>query len=85
MTNKTITAEELDRKFDNGEDITDYIDVSSRRSLNPDTTSKRITVDMPAWLVHSLDNEAQRLCVTRQSVIKHWLADKVNQLNNLPT
>jgi hypothetical protein len=72
---KTITAEEFDRRFDDGEDISDYIDWSSAR--RPGLELKRVNVDFPAWVVTGLDREARRLGVTRQSLIKMWIAEKL--------
>lgn len=72
---KTITAEEFDRRFDDGEDISDYIDWSTVR--RPGLELKRVNVDFPAWVVTGLDREAKRLGVTRQSLIKMWIAEKL--------
>ena len=72
---ETITAEELDRKFDEGEDITAYLDMSSAR--RPNLEPKRVNVDFPAWVVAALDREAQRLGVTRQALIKLWIAERL--------
>ena len=68
-----MKASEFDKKFDDGvEDIMDDIDLSTLRRPNRDV--KRVNVDLPLWMVDALDNEAKRLGVTRQSVIKVWLA-----------
>ena len=75
MSNKVISAEEFDKKFDDGEDISEYIDFDSVRPLNAE--QKRLNLDLPLWMVKALDKEAQRLGVTRQSVIKTWLAEKL--------
>ena len=75
MSNKVISTEEFDKKFDDGEDISEYIDFDSVRPLNAE--SKRINLELPLWMVKALDKEAQRLGVTRQSVIKTWLAEKL--------
>jgi hypothetical protein len=73
-----MNAEEFDKKFDDGlEDIIDDLDLSSRRRPNRDV--KRVSVDLPLWMVDSLDTEAQRLAVTRQSVIKVWLSERIDQ------
>ncbi len=70
-----MKASELDKKFDKGEDISDQIDWSKAR--RPNLEAKRVNVDFPTWMVQSLDNEARKLGVTRQSLIKLWLADKL--------
>ena len=75
MSNKVISTEEFDKKFDDGEDISEYIDFDSVRPLNAE--QKRINLDLPLSMVKALDKEAQRLGVTRQSVIKTWLAEKL--------
>lgn len=67
-----ITAQELDEKFDNGEDISAYVDWSKAR--RPNLEARRVNVDFPAWVVEGLDREARHLGVTRQSVIKMWIA-----------
>jgi hypothetical protein len=72
---ETITAEELDEKFDNGEDVSAYFDWSKAR--RPNQEARRVNVDFPAWMVQSLDKEAGRLGVTRQSLIKMWIAEKL--------
>lgn len=68
-----MKARDFDEKFDQGEDITSELDLSKarRRNLEP----KRINVDFPTWMVESLDREARRLGVTRQSIIKVWIAE----------
>ena len=70
-----MKANELDKRFDKGEDISDQIDWSKAR--RPNLEAKRVNVDFPTWMVESLDNEARKLGVTRQSLIKLWLADKL--------
>jgi CopG antitoxin of type II toxin-antitoxin system len=72
---KTITTEEFDEKFDNGEDVSEYLDWSKAR--RPNQEPKRVNVDFPAWMVRDLDKEAGRLGVTRQSLIKMWIAEKL--------
>ena len=72
---KSITAAELDKKFDDGEDISQYLDMSTAR--RPGLEAKRVNVDFPNWMVESLDREARKRGVTRQSLIKLWLADRL--------
>jgi hypothetical protein len=72
---KTITAQELDEKFDNGEDVSAYFDLSKAR--RPNLEARRVNVDFPAWVVEGLDREARHLGVTRQSVIKMWIAERL--------
>ncbi len=70
-----MKAEELDRLFDEGEDITEHLDLTN--ASRPGRQSKRVNVDFPAWMVESLDREARRLGVTRQSIIKIWIAERL--------
>ena len=70
-----MKASEFDEKFDTGEDITGLLDLS--RARRPGIEQKRVNVDFPAWMVNSLDKEARKLGVTRQSLIKFWLADRL--------
>jgi len=72
---KTISAEEFDRRFDDGEDISEFVDWSSAR--RPNLEAKRVNVDFPTWMVRGLDKEAQRLGVTRQALIKIWIAERL--------
>jgi hypothetical protein len=72
-----MKAKTFDRKFDSGGKIVDQLDLSKARRIGTD--ARRVNVDFPAWMVDSLDREARRLGVTRQSLIKLWLADKLGQ------
>ena len=72
-----MKASEFDKKFDNGESIIAELDVAHAR--RPGEETKRINVDFPAWMVTALDREARRLGVTRQSIIKMWLAEHLQQ------
>ncbi len=72
---KTISAEEFDRRFDDGEDMSDYLDWSSFR--RPGLESKRVNLDMPQHMVAKLDSHARKRGVTRQALIKMWLADRL--------
>ena len=72
-----MKASEFDKKFDNGENILAELDVTHAR--RPGEEIKRINVDFPSWMVAALDREARRLGVTRQSIIKMWLAEHLQQ------
>ena len=74
-----MKAKELEKKFDNNEDITKYLDVSEAR--RPVQEQKRVNVDFPTWMIHSLDREAKRLGVPRQSIIKIWIAERLEKLH----
>lgn len=70
-----MKASEFDEKFDAGEDVTEFLDLSS--ASRPGHLLKRVNVDFPAWMIDALDQEASRLGVTRQSIIKVWLAERL--------
>ena len=70
-----MKAKTFDRKFETGESVIDQLDLGKARRVGTDP--KRVNVDFPAWMVDSLDREARRLGVTRQSLIKLWLADRL--------
>jgi len=71
MKKKSINAE----TFDNGEDISEFLDF--KKATRPGLEQKRVNVDFPVWMIQMLDNEARRLGVTRQSIIKIWIAEKL--------
>ena len=72
-----MKAHDFDKKFDSGEeDITSFLDLSKAKRAGLEV--KRINVDFPEWMIESLDEEAQRLGVSRQSLIKFWVADKLD-------
>jgi hypothetical protein len=73
-----MKASDFDKKFDDGvEDIMDDLDLSALD--RPNREVRRVNVDFPVWMVEALDREAQRLGVTRQSIIKVWIAEKLEQ------
>lgn len=72
-----MKAKALDKKFDDGRDVTEHLDVS--KAKRPLLEQKRVNVDFPKWMVQSLDREASRLGVTRQSIIKMWLAERLER------
>jgi hypothetical protein len=71
-----MKASDFDQKFDDGDDVTNLLDLKNAR--RPDLEQKRVNVDFPAWMIKSLDKEAHRLGVTRQALIKLWLADRLD-------
>lgn len=70
-----MNADEFDEKFDRGEDITSELDLA--KTQRPGEEQRRVNVDFPAWMLAALDREARHLGVTRQSVIKVWLAQRL--------
>ncbi|MEX0373631.1 type II toxin-antitoxin system BrnA family antitoxin [Spiribacter roseus] len=80
-----MKAEDFDKRFDEGaEDIIDDLELKTARRVNREF--KRISVDLPAWVVESLDQESARIGVTRQSIIKVWLVERLRaeSVNTLP-
>jgi len=75
-----MRAEEFEERFDRGEDVTSALDLTAAR--RPGYEQRRVNVDFPAWMVESLDREAKRLGVTRQSIIKVWIAERLERHNN---
>jgi hypothetical protein len=72
-----MKAEEFDKKFDEGGDISQYLDISKAR--RPVQEQKRVNVDFPLWMIHLLDKEARRLGVPRQSIIKLWVSERLKK------
>lgn len=70
-----MKAKTFDRKFGEGKDVTDVLDLSKAR--RPLQAQKRVNVDFPTWMIRELDLEARRVGVTRQSIIKMWLAERL--------
>ncbi|HWE89973.1 MAG TPA: CopG family transcriptional regulator [Pseudonocardiaceae bacterium] len=75
-----MRAEEFDARFDRGEDVTSALDLGAAR--RPGYEQRRVNVDFPAWMIESLDQEAERLGVTRQSIIKVWIAERLETRHN---
>lgn len=73
-----MKAKSFDKKFDAGINLTQDLDL--RQARRPEQEQKRVNVDFPIWMIHSLDKEAKRLGVTRQSIIKIWLAERLEKL-----
>jgi len=70
-----MKANDFDTKFDAGEDVSEAVDWSKAR--RPNDKPKRVNVDFPAWVVEALDRQARHLGVTRQSLIKLWIAERL--------
>ena len=76
-----MKAKQLDKKFDEGKSILKHLDLS--KAKRPNQEQKRVNVDFPLWMIQSLDKEAKRLGVPRQSIIKIWLAERLQKSVNL--
>jgi len=72
-----MKAKTFDKKFDENKEITGDLDLSKAR--RPNQEQKRVNVDFPTWMIESLDKEAKHLGVTRQSIIKVWLAERLEK------
>ena len=73
-----MKAKEFDKMFDDDqEDLTEHLDLNTAKRSNQ--VQKRVNVDFPTWMIDSLDREASRLGVTRQSIIKVWLAERLEE------
>ena len=70
-----MKAKEFDAKFEQGEDMIPYLDLTKAR--RPGQEQRRVNVDFPNWMIQSLDREANRLGVTRQSIIKVWISERL--------
>ena len=74
-----MKAREFDKKFEEGEDISKYLDISKAR--RPIQEQKRVNVDFPLWMIQLLDKESKRLGVPRQSIIKLWVAERLQKVS----
>lgn len=73
-----MKAKDFDKKFEDNQSVIDDLDLS--RARRPEQEQKRVNVDFPIWMIQSLDKEAHRLGVPRQSIIKLWIAEKLEKL-----
>ena len=72
-----MNSSEFDRRFDEGESVVEALDLGGARRRRLE--QKKVNVDFPLWMIEALDREASRLGVTRQSIIKVWLAERLEQ------
>ena len=73
-----MKATKFDQMFDAGESVIDHLDLS--KATRPGLEAKRVNVDFPLWMVQSIDRHARRFGITRQSLIKMWLAERLEQV-----
>ena len=73
-----MKAKSFDARFDKGEEITGILDLSKAR--RPLQEQRRVNVDFPTWMIDSMDREAGRLGITRQSIIKVWIAERLEKI-----
>ena len=74
-----MKAREFDKKFDENKDISKYLDIS--KAIRPGLEQRRVNVDFPLWMIDLLDKEAKRLGVPRQSIIKVWVAERLEKVS----
>lgn len=72
-----MKAHKFDKIFDEGRDISQHLDMSKAR--RPEQEQRRVNVDFPVWMIQLLDKEARRLGVPRQSIIKVWVAERLEK------
>ena len=72
-----MKAKDFDKKFEFGEDLTDNLDFSGSRRVNQEP--KRVNIDFPVWVVEQLDKQSKRLGISRQALVKVWIAEKLKE------
>lgn len=72
-----MKAEEFDKRFDNGEDVTEFLDLS--KASRPGLGKKSVRIDFPDWMIEGIDQEAKRIGVDRQSLLEFWVEEKLKQ------
>ncbi len=75
-----MKSSEFDKKFDEGKSVLKYLDM--KKAGRPEQEQKRVNVDFPVWMIHSLDKEAKRLGVPRQSIVKVWIAERLERIQD---
>jgi hypothetical protein len=73
-----MKTKDFDKKFEEGADITRHLDLENAE--RPGHSSRRVNVDFPVWMIREMDMESKRLGVTRQSIIKIWIAEKLKEI-----
>jgi hypothetical protein len=72
-----MNARDFDKKFELGEDVTDNFGFSGSRRVNQEL--KRVNIDFPVWVVEKLDKQSKRLGISRQALVKVWIAEKLKE------
>lgn len=80
-TSDTLTAEQIDKKFDDGEDVLEYFDLENPQVNAPmrSVEQKRVTLTMPEWMIQGLDKQAADLAISRNAVINTYLAERLTE------
>ena len=74
-----MKAEEFDQKFDNGESIIEYLDLTQIKRA--DSEQQTIAIDIPFWMIEALNQESQRIGIPLQSIIKNWIEERLSNPN----
>jgi len=72
-----MKAKDFDKAFEDGKDLTEHLDYSKARRVNQD--AKRVNIDFPVWIVEKLDKQSRKLGITRQALVKVWIAEKLKE------
>ena len=72
-----MKTSDFDKRFNSGADISDALD--RKKSRRPGLEQKRVTIDFPRWMIERLDREADRAGVTRQSIVKLWISERLDR------
>jgi hypothetical protein len=75
MKKKYITGKEFDEKFETGEDLSEYLDLDNAR--RPELDKKKININLPAWMINQVDEQAKKMGTSRQAILKVWIAEKL--------
>lgn len=78
MTEQQVKAADIDRKFDDGEDVMGYFDMS-RAVVEDASTTRKVNLTVPKWMVERLDSEAEHLAVSRNALVNMWLAERIKR------
>ena len=82
--NEAITTKEFNKKFDSGEDVSEYLDFSKAKRVSElESKTRKVNVDFPEWVIKALDKEAKRIGITRQSIIKVWITERLKEESKL--
>ena len=75
MKKKYISGEEFEEKFEAGEDLSEYLDLNN--ASRPGLKNKKISLQMPEWMLSGVDREAKKLGVSRQAILKMWISENL--------
>jgi hypothetical protein len=79
-TLQKMTAQEIDTYFDDGGDISPILDMTTATQPNRDRATARVNLDLPPWAIAKLDQESDRIGVSRQALMKMWLIERLDAI-----